>query len=278
MESRTLINCKGKLLDLSNPIIMGILNVTPDSFYDGGKYNSKQHILRQAKKMLEDGASILDIGGMSSRPGAEMITTAEEKSRVLPAIQEILKEFPEAIISVDTIHGEVARAAIGEGAAMINDISAGKMDDSMYPAVMELNVPYILMHMKGTPKNMQQKVVYNNPVEEILNFFIQEIDILRKGNVKDILIDPGFGFGKSINHNYEILRRMEEFTILGLPILAGISRKSMIYKHLGISPEEALNGTTALNMIALQNGAKILRVHDVKEAKQCIAVSAVSSF
>lgn len=270
MKTNSLIHCKGKLLHLSQPIVMGILNITPDSFYDGGKYDVRDASLKQALKMLEEGAKIIDIGGMSSRPGAEIVDVAEEKRRVLPVIQQILKEQPAAIISIDTIHGEMAKAAIGEGAAMINDISAGKMDETMYPTVAELNVPYILMHMKGTPKTMQSKTDYVDPILEIMDFFINEVNDLRKLGVKDIILDPGFGFGKTVEQNYEILKRMNEFSILELPILAGISRKSMIYKLLGISSKEALNGTSALHMIALQNGAKILRVHDVKEAMECV--------
>jgi dihydropteroate synthase len=270
MKTTSLIHCKGKLLDLSQPIVMGILNVTPDSFYDGGKYDIRDASLKQALKMLEEGADIIDIGGMSSRPGAEIVEVAEEKRRVLPVIQQILKERPKAIISIDTIHGEVAKAGIGEGAAIINDISAGKMDNTMYSTVAELNVPYILMHMKGIPKTMQQQTDYIDPILEIMDFFIKEVHNLRNLGVKDIMLDPGFGFGKAIEQNYEILKRMNELSILELPILAGISRKSMIYKLLNISADEALNGTTALHMIALQNGANILRVHDVKEAVECV--------
>lgn len=270
MEVNSLIYCKGKLLDLSQPIVMGILNVTPDSFYDGGKYELKDASLKQALKMLEEGAGIIDVGGMSSRPGAEIVDEAEEKRRVLPVIQQILKEQPDTIISIDTIHGEVAKAAIGEGAAIINDISAGKMDETMYPTIAELNVPYILMHMKGTPKTMQQQTDYTDPVLEIMDFFIKEVHELRELGVKDIIIDSGFGFGKTAEQNYEILKRIEEFSILELPILVGVSRKSMIYKLLEIAPSEALNGTTALHMVALQNGANILRVHDVKEAVECV--------
>ncbi|MGK0387773.1 MAG: dihydropteroate synthase [Maribacter sp.] len=270
MKTTSLIHCKGKFLDLSQAIVMGILNVTPDSFYDGGKYDIRDASLKQALKMLEEGAGIIDIGGMSSRPGAEIVEVAEEKRRVLPVIQQILEERPEAIISIDTIHGEVAKAAIGEGAAIINDISAGKMDETMYPIVAELNVPYILMHMKGTPKTMQQQADYTDPILEIMDFFIKEVHDLRNLGVKDLMIDPGFGFGKTVEQNYEILKRMDELSILDVPILAGISRKSMIYKLLGISADEALNGTTALHMVALQNDAKILRVHDVKEAVECV--------
>lgn len=220
--------------------------------------------------MLEEGAEILDLGGMSSRPGAEVIDTAEELRRVIPAVESIHREFPEAIISVDTIRSEVAKAAVQAGAAMINDISAGKLDEALYPTLGELQVPYVLMHMQKRPENMQEAPAYENVVQEVLDFLILETDKLRQHGVKDILIDPGFGFGKSIEHNYELLRSLHVFQILDLPVLVGISRKSMIYKLLDTSPEDALNGTSALHLAALQEGAKILRVHDVKEAVEVI--------
>lgn len=220
--------------------------------------------------MLKEGAEILDLGGMSSRPGAEVIDTAEELRRVIPAVESIHREFPEAIISVDTIRSEVAKAAVQAGAAMINDISAGKLDEALYPTLGELQVPYVLMHMQKRPENMQEAPAYENVVQEVLDFLILETDKLRQHGVKDILIDPGFGFGKSIEHNYELLRSLHVFQILDLPVLVGISRKSMIYKLLDTSPEDALNGTSALHLAALQEGAKILRVHDVKEAVEVI--------
>lgn len=264
------LNCKGQLLSLEKPIVMGILNVTPDSFYDGGQYTANSTILQQAEEMLTAGAKIIDIGGMSSRPGAEIIETTEELKRVIPAIEIIIKAFPDAIISIDTIRSTVAKAAVEAGASIINDISAGKLDDNFYQTVAELEVPYILMHMLGKPKNMQDKPVYEDISLTILDFFIKEVGKLRKLGIKDIILDPGFGFGKTIDHNYQMLNKMHTFKILDLPILAGISRKSMIHKFLEITPQTALNGTTALNMVALQQGAKILRVHDVQEAVETI--------
>jgi dihydropteroate synthase len=270
LNPQTTLNCSGTLLSLDQPIVMGILNVTPDSFYDGGKYTHEKNILSQVEKMLNEGASIIDVGGMSSRPGAEIIEEAEELQRVLPIIKNIIQHFPDTIVSIDTVRAEVARQCIHTGASIINDISAGRIDQKMYETVAELNVPYILMHMSGTPKNMQTRPDYHDVVQEVLDFFIQEVGKLRDLGVKDIILDPGFGFGKNITHNYQLLGNINVFNILGLPLLAGLSRKSMIYKLLEITPAEALNGTTALNIIALQQGAKILRVHDVKEAKQTI--------
>ncbi len=264
------LNCKGQLLSLEKPIVMGILNVTPDSFYDGGQYTANSAILQQAEKMLTAGAKIIDIGGMSSRPGAEIIETEEELRRVIPAIEAIIKLFPDTIISIDTIRSAVAKAAVEAGASMINDISAGKLDDNFYQTVADLNVPYILMHMLGKPKNMQDKPAYEDISLTVLDFFIKEVGKLRELGIKDIILDPGFGFGKTIDHNYQLLNNMHTFQILDLPILAGISRKSMIHKFLAITPQRALNGTTALNMIALQQGAKILRVHDVQEAVETV--------
>jgi dihydropteroate synthase len=267
---KTTLNCNGQLLSLATPLVMGILNLTPDSFYDGGRLLNESAILRKVEQMLDDGANIVDIGGMSSRPGAKIIDAKEELNRVIKPIQLIVKSFPNVIISIDTVRAEVARAAVQEGASIINDISAGKIDPNFYQTVADLGVPYVLMHMKGIPENMQQETVYEDLNLEILDFFIKEIEKLRLLGIKDIIIDPGFGFGKSIEQNYHLLKNIHIFKILELPILAGISRKSMIYKFLNISPDEALNGTTALNMVALQQGAKILRVHDVKEAVQTV--------
>ena len=264
------LNCNGQLLSLEKPIVMGILNVTPDSFFDGGHYANEKTVLRQAEKMLAAGAKIIDIGGMSSRPGAKIISSKTEIARILPPIQQIMKAFPETIISIDTIRSEVARVAVEAGASMINDISAGSLDPNFYKTVAALQVPYILMHMQGKPENMQDHPEYADISLEVLDFFIKEVGKLRELGVKDIILDPGFGFGKTIDHNYQLLNNMHVYQILELPILAGISRKSMIYKYLGNSPEKALNGTTALNMVALQQGAKILRVHDVKEAVETI--------
>ncbi len=264
------INCKGKLLSLEQPIVMGILNVTPDSFYDGGKHKSFGLQLAQVEKMLGEGAAVIDIGGMSSRPGAEVIDETTELKRVIPIIGEVAKGFPSAIISIDTVHSRVAEAAIGAGAHIVNDISAGSIDPKMYETVTALGVPYVLMHAKGRPRDMQQQPVYENVSLEILDFFIKEIGKLRQLGVKDIIVDPGFGFGKTVAHNYQLLKNTHVFRMLETPILVGISRKSMIYKILKIKPSEALNGTTALHITALQQGAKILRAHDVKEATECI--------
>jgi len=249
---------------------MGILNVTPDSFFDGGRYTRQDALLRQAEQMLKEGASILDIGGMSSRPGAEIISVEEELQRVLPSIEALHQAFPEAILSIDTIRGRVAEEAVGAGAAIVNDISAGAFDESMYPTVARLQVPYILMHMKGSPKTMQDNPDYEDVVQTVLDFFIAEVGKLRALDVHDIVLDPGFGFGKAVEHNYQLLKQMHLFKILDLPLLAGLSRKSMINKVLKTKPEHALNGTTALNMVALQQGAKILRVHDVRPAMEAV--------
>lgn len=270
-EKPRYINAGGRLIDLSFPRVMGILNITPDSFYAGSRFNSEKEILSAATKMLEDGADILDVGGYSSRPGAKDISVEEESTRVLKAIKMINREFPDAIISIDTFRSFIAREAVVEcGAHMINDISGGEADTSMFETVGKLNVPYILMHMKGVPRTMHIKPVYEDIVSDILKWFGERIYMLNSAGLKDIIIDPGFGFGKTIDNNFELLRRLGDFSITGLPLLAGISRKSMIWKTLNISSEEALNGTTALNAIALTNGADILRVHDVKEAVQAV--------
>ncbi len=263
-----LINCKGQLLDLSQPKIMGILNVTPDSFYDGGKYNAIDNALFQTEKMLEQGADIIDVGGMSSRPGAEIITTEEELRRVVPVVEKIVATFPNTIISIDTIKSEVAKNGIEAGGHIVNDISAGQFDDQLYKTVAELDVPYILMHMNGSPKTMQINPNYDDVITHVTDFFIREVGILRNLGVKDILLDVGFGFGKTIEHNYQLLRQMTDFQIFDLPLLVGVSRKSMIYKYLNIEAKEALNGTSVLHLAALQNGGNILGVHDVKEAKE----------
>jgi len=249
---------------------MGILNVTPDSFYDGGKYNDLSTIVKRAEKMLTEGAMIIDIGGMSSRPGAKEVPVNEELNRSIPAVKAIRKEFPEAYISIDTVWAEVARQAIDAGADMVNDISSGSIDDMLIPTVGQLGVPYILMHIQGKPQTMQNNPQYDNVVTDILDFFIQKTDELLQHGIHDMIIDPGFGFGKTVEHNYTILRKIADFQILNLPILVGISRKSMIYKVLDTTPDKALNGTTALHVIALQNGTKILRVHDVREAVEVV--------
>ena len=265
------INCKGQLLNLSRPVVMGILNVTPDSFYDGGKYAEIATILQQAEKMLREGAALLDIGGASSRPGAVEVSEAEEMQRMVPGVEAILKEFPNALISVDSWRSSVARAAVDAGACIVNDISASSLDPKMFETVANLEVPYILMHMQGSPKTMQQNPHYEEVVTDVLDFFIQKTAVLRGLGVKDIVLDPGFGFGKTVEHNYALLKNLHVFqNVLGLPVLAGISRKSMICKPLGIKPAAALNGTTALHMVALQQGANILRAHDVREAVEVV--------
>lgn len=266
------LNCDGTLLDLGTPKIMGVINVTPDSFFANSRREALTDILLTVEQMLGHGAAILDIGGMSSRPGAEIISIDEELQRVLSPIAAIKQRFPEAIISIDTVHAKVATEAVSAGASMVNDISAGRIDPEMYDAVAELGVPYILMHMRGTPKTMQQQSDYEDVVGEILDFFIQEVALLRKKGVKDVVIDPGFGFGKTVQQNYELLNGLNLFQILEVPVLAGVSRKSMICKLLGINPSEALNGTSVVHLLALQNGASILRVHDVKEAQEVIKI------
>lgn len=264
------LNCKGKLLVAESPLVMGIINITPDSFYEGHLGKTIENILQMAGAMLADGADILDIGGQSTRPGSQRITAGEELKRVVPAIEAINKNYPNAIISVDTYHSKVACEAVAAGAAIVNDISAGAMDEKMLAAVAGLKVPYIAMHMQGTPETMQQSPQYDDAIKEVLDFFIQKIDKCKKAGINDIIIDPGFGFGKTTAHNFQLLKNLRVFEMLGKPILVGLSRKATIYKTLGITAAEALNGTTCLNTTALLNGASILRVHDVKEAKQAV--------
>ena len=249
---------------------MGILNITPDSFYDGGKFRTKKSILNQVEKMLEEGATFIDVGAYSSRPKAEHISKDEELNRILPVVSLILKEYPETLISVDTFRSEVAKQCVENGAALINDISAGNMDKNMFETIAKLKVPYIMMHMKGTPQTMQSQTNYDDLLKEILFYFSEKIAEARKLGIIDLIVDPGFGFAKTIEQNYELLNRLELFKMIERPILVGLSRKSMIYKPLQGSPEGALNGTTVLNTIALQKGTSILRVHDVKEAMECV--------
>jgi dihydropteroate synthase len=279
LAPQTTLNCNGTLLDLLYPIVMGILNVTPDSFFDGGRYQNEKNILLQVERMISEGAEIIDIGGMSSRPGAIVVSIEEEIQRVLPALTSIKKHFPEVVVSVDTWRSEVARVSVAEGAGMINDISGGQYDAMLFETVASFkNIPFILMHIKGTPDSMQKAPHYDNLLEEILKYFIEKLDRLRELGVKDIVLDPGFGFGKTIEHNYTILKNLHAYKIMDLPILAGLSRKSMIYKPLNISASEALNATCALNMVALQQGAKILRVHDVKAATEVIQLYKMLEF
>ncbi|HRF14571.1 MAG TPA: dihydropteroate synthase [Bacteroidia bacterium] len=270
MQTFTSINCCGKLVNLQTPRVMGVLNLTPDSFYDGGKYNSEDAILAQVALMLNEGATFIDIGGSSSRPGSRMPSVEEEWSRTGKAITLIKQHFPEVLISVDTVYSAIARRAVDSGACMINDVSAGLIDSRMIETVAALKVPYLMMHMKGLPENMQDNPVYDDVLKEIIDFFSKQLSLCRNFGITDILIDPGFGFGKTIEHNFELLSKLNLLKIVGLPVVAGLSRKGMIWKTLDVSPAEALNGTTALNMVALMNGARILRVHDVKEAMQCI--------
>jgi dihydropteroate synthase len=264
------LNVKGQLIDLSTPKIMGILNVTPDSFFDGNRYTNLSQALRQAEKMIGEGATFIDVGGYSSRPGAIHISAEEEIQRVIPVVKAISFNFPQAFISIDTFRSPVARQAIQEGASIINDISGGELDDQMFKTVRELQTPYILMHTRGTPQTMAALNQYENLTKEVIDYFHPKIDRLQNGGVKDIIVDPGFGFAKSGEQNFELLNQLDLLKILGKPILAGLSRKSMIWKTLNITSEEALNGTTSLHTIALLKGASILRVHDVKEASEVI--------
>lgn len=264
------INCKGNLIDLSTPKVMGILNLTPDSFYDGGKYKNEKDILTSVEGMLNEGATFIDAGAYSSRPNADDVSQDEEISRILPVVQLILKYFPDTLISIDTFRSEVAKQCINAGAALINDISAGKLDDYMLQTVANLKVPYIMMHMRGTPKTMQQQTNYNNIIKDITYYFSERLAAAKALGIIDVIIDPGFGFAKTTEQNFEILNALELFKIIDKPLLAGVSRKSMIYKTLNSTASEALNGTSVLNTIALQKGAKILRVHDVKEAVECV--------
>jgi len=264
------LNLNGRLIDLHSPRVMGILNVTPDSFYDGNRYATDADILKQTEKMLLDGATFIDVGGYSTRPGAKEISAEEEQKRVLQAVKNIAREFPEAFISVDTFRSEVVRAAVNEGAHLVNDVSGGALDNAMFTTVAQLKVPYILMHMRGTPQTMNQFAVYNNLVKDLVDYFHEKILMLQQHGVKDIIIDPGFGFAKTVEQNFELLSRLDHLNILGKPVLAGLSRKSMIWRTLGISPDEALNGTTSLNTVALLKGASLLRVHDVKQAIEAV--------
>lgn len=270
------INCQGQLIDLATPKVMGILNVTPNSFFDGGKHkpgpSGESEMLSQVGKMLSDGATFIDIGGYSSKPSAEFVTEEEELNRIVPVVQSIMKHYPEAILSIDTFRSVVAATCIDNGAAIINDISAGILDDKMMDVVAKYNVPYIMMHMRGTPQTMQSMTNYDDIVKEMLFYFSKKIHKARSLGINDLIIDPGFGFAKKLEQNYEVLQKLQLFEMLELPLLVGVSRKSMITKTLDISSNEALNGTTVLNTISLTKGAKILRVHDVKEAMESVTL------
>ena len=266
------INCKGQLIDLSKPKVMGILNVTPNSFFDGGKYKNADEIVAQVQKMLSEGATFIDIGAYSSKPNAEFVSVEEEIARIVPIVELLVQQFPNILISIDTFRSKVAEACILKGAAIINDISAGKLDDLMLGVVTKYKVPYIMMHMRGTPQTMTTLKQYEDVVKEVLLYFSERIAAARSLGINDLIVDPGFGFAKTLEQNYEVLQKMELFQQLELPILSGISRKSMIYKVLNTNVSESLNGTTTLNTISLVKGASILRVHDVKEAVECVTL------
>lgn len=270
LNRKVTLNCKGKLIDLSSPTVMAILNVTPDSFYGNSRISTVSDALKTTEKFINEGATFIDIGAYSTRPGAADVSEAEELQRLIPIVEAIAKNFPEILISIDTFRAKVAEAAILSGAHLINDISAGNLDETMFETVAKLQVPYIMMHMKGTPQNMQENPMYEDITNEVLAYFIEKKNQLQQLGVKDIIIDPGFGFAKNTKHNYQLLQQMESLNVLKLPVLVGFSRKSMITKILNIKPEEALNGTSVLNTIALQKGSAILRVHDVKAAVECI--------
>lgn len=269
-EPKQSLNIKGKIFDLSTPKVMGILNFTPDSFYNISRATSIDEALRKTEAFLNEGATFIDIGGYSSRPGAKDISEDEELGRLVPVIEALNKNIPEAVISIDTFRAKVAEETILAGAHIVNDIASGDMDEKMFETVARLQVPYIIMHMQGTPQNMQQNPVYDNILLDVIDYIAQKTEQLKKLKVHDVIIDPGFGFGKTIEHNYELLNQMQEFRLFKLPVLVGFSRKGMIHKVLKNTAAEALNGTTILNTIALQKGAKILRVHDVKEAIECV--------
>ena len=273
MKTPRYINVNGRLMDLSEPQVMGILNVTPDSFYAGSRMETEKDIINRLHQMTCEGASIVDIGAYSSRPDAEHISAEEEMDRLRTGLDLVRKHQPEAVVSVDTFRADVAKKCVEEyGVAMINDISAGQLDAAMFGTIAQLGVPYIMMHMQGTPQNMQMNPHYDNLLKEVFLYFAERVQKLRDLGAKDIIIDPGFGFGKTLEHNYELMNHLDEFQLFELPLLVGISRKSMIYKLLGTTPEEALNGTTVLNTLALMKGANILRVHDVKAAKEAVTL------
>ncbi|MDH7460917.1 dihydropteroate synthase [Chitinophagaceae bacterium 26-R-25] len=272
------LNCKGRILEINKPLVMGIINITPDSFFTGSRQQQLDGILRQAEKMLLEGAAVLDIGGQSTRPGSDLIAVEEELQRVVEPVKTLHEHFPEAFISVDTFYSKVAKETVENGACIINDISGGTLDDDMLAAVGKLNVPYICMHMRGTPQNMHEFAHYENVTREVLDFFVERIDLCKKNGIHDVIVDPGLGFAKTFAHNFEILKNLSLLKILEKPLLIGLSRKGMIYRTLGTTAEEALNGTTVLNTVSLMNGANILRVHDVREAVEAVKlVDAINS-
>jgi dihydropteroate synthase len=273
LKRKNTINLNGQILNLAQPVVMGILNVTPDSFFDGGKYKTEKKVISRAEEILKQGGSVIDIGAISTKPGSEAISTKEEIDRLLPAVRAVKKNFPDAFISIDTYRSWVALKVIEDcGPCMVNDVSGGSFDAHMFDTVGKLGVPYILMHMQGTPLKMQEKPEYEDIIREISLFFTDSVKKLTKAGVKDVIIDPGFGFGKTLEHNYELLNRLDSFKVFQLPLLVGVSRKSMIYKLLKSNPEEALNGTSVINTLALMGGADILRVHDVREAVEAIRI------
>ncbi|WP_396600339.1 dihydropteroate synthase [Algibacter sp. R77976] len=267
------INCKGQLIDLSSPKVMGILNITPDSFYDGGAHKNEAEVLKHVEHMLNEGATFIDVGAYSSRPNADHVSEDDELKRILPIVELILKAFPETLLSIDTFRSNVAKQTIATGACMVNDISAGLLDKNMLKTIADIKVPYIMMHMRGTPQTMQQQTIYDNLLKDILFYFSERIAAANSLGIVDVIIDPGFGFAKTLEQNFELLNKLELFKMIEKPLLAGVSRKSMIYKTLEISAKEALNGTSVLNTVAIQKGASILRVHDVKEAMECIKLT-----
>jgi len=267
------LNCRGKIIKVEKPLLMGILNINDDSFYAGSRFKTLEKIASRAEEMILEGADILDIGGQSTRPGSTRISEGDELKRVLPVIEMLTRKFGAVLLSIDTYYGSVARESVNTGASIINDISAGELDRGMLLVVASLGVPYVCMHMKGVPETMHRNVSYENIITEVLDFFINKINQCQQAGIKDIIIDPGFGFGKTIPHNFILLKNMALFKMLQKPIMAGVSRKSMIYKTLDKQAEDALNGTTVLNTIALQNGANILRVHDIKEAREAVSLT-----
>lgn len=272
-KRKSTITLNGELIDLTNPVVMGVLNVSPDSFFDGGKYTTEEKILTRAEQMIHEGGNIIDVGAVSTRPGAKQISTKEELSRLLPAVTAIRNKFPEIALSIDTYRSWVALRVIDEvGECIVNDISGGSFDEHMFDTIAKLGVPYILMHIQGSPQNMQDSPDYDDIIKDVSKYFSDKVRKLTKAGVKDVIIDPGFGFGKTIEHNYDLLNRLDAFKVFQLPLLVGISRKSMIYKLLEIDPEQSLPGTVAANMMALLGGADILRVHDVKEAVQAVSM------
>lgn len=273
LKRKSTINLNGRLIDLSRPVVMGILNVTPDSFYDGGKYETEKKIIKRAEEILEQGATIIDIGAISTRPGTEEISTKDEIDRLLPAVRAVKKAFPEAFISIDTFRSWVALKVIEEcGPCIVNDVSGGNFDVHMFDIIGKLGVPYILMHMLGTPIKMEKNPVYDDIIRDISMFFTDRVKKLTSAGVKDVILDPGFGFGKKLAHNYELLNRLDSFKVFQLPLMVGVSRKSMIHKLLGLKAEDALNGTTIVNTLALMGGTDILRVHDVREAVEAVRI------